>query len=55
MRIVKQRNGIVGSKFKYLWNINVGEFIYTEGEEPKTKQEKTERREKKKSSGKDIF
>ena len=55
MRVVKQRNGIVGSRFKYLANLNIGEFIYTEGEENISKQERTERREKKKNSGKDVF
>ena len=55
MRIVKQRNGKMGVKFKYLWNINIGEFIYTEGDENISKEEKAERREKKKASGKDVF
>lgn len=55
MRVVKQRNGIMGSKFKYLVNLNNGEFIYTEGEENISKEERAERREKKKNSGKDVF
>lgn len=55
MRIVKQRNGIVGAKFKYLWNINIGEFIYTESSENISKEERAERRERKKATGKDVF
>lgn len=54
MCVEKQRNGRVKVKFKYLWNINIGEFISVSADEP-TKEEKTERREKKKASGKDIF
>lgn len=55
MKIVKQRNGRMGVRFKYLWNINIGEFVYTEGTENISKEEKAERREKKKASGKDVF
>ena len=55
MKIVKQRNGKMGVRFKYLWNINMGEFTYTEGTENISKEEKAERREKKKASGKDVF
>lgn len=55
MCVKKQRNGLVNKRFKYLWNINNGEFTYTEGEENISKEERTERREKKKSSGKDVF
>ena len=55
MKLVKQRIGKMGMLFKYLWNINIGEFIYTEDEESISKEERAERREKKKASGKDIF
>ena len=55
IRVEKQRNGLVGKSFKYLWNINVGEFTYTASEENSTTEEVQERREKKKKSGKDIF
>lgn len=51
----KNRDGKMGVSFKYLWNINVGEFIYTAGEENSTREELQERRERKKASGKDIF
>ena len=52
---VKQRNGPVGDTFKYLWNINIGEFIYTADDKDYTLEEKKERRERKKNSGKDVF
>ena len=55
MRIVKQRNGKMGVKFKYLWNINIGEFVSVSTDESSTPEQRTERREKKKASGKDIF
>lgn len=55
MRIVKQRNGKMGVSFKYLWNINIGEFIYTEGAESLPKEQQAERRERKRASGKDVF
>lgn len=55
MCVEKQRNGKVKVKFKYLWNINVGEFIPVSSDETSTPEEKTERREKKKASGKDVF
>lgn len=55
MRVEKNRYGSVGKKLKYLWNINVGEFIYTESTDDMTKEQKEERRERKKASGKDIF
>ena len=55
MRINKNRYGGVGKKLKYIWNINVGEFIYTESTDDMTKEEKEERRERKKASGKDVF
>lgn len=52
---VKQRNGPVGDTFKYLWNINIGEFIYTADNKDYTPEEKKERRERKKNGGKDVF
>ena len=55
MRVEKNRYGSVGKKLKYLWNINVGEFIYTESTDDMTPEQKEERREKKKKSGKEIF
>lgn len=55
MRVEKNRYGSVGKKLKYLWNINIGEFIYTESTDDMTKEEKVERRERKKASGKDVF
>ena len=51
----KNREGKMGMTFKYLWNINIGEFIYTENSENISAKEKTERRQKKKDSGKDVF
>ena len=53
MRIVKQRNGKVNVKFKYLWNINVGEFIYTVSDENKS--EEVRKKEHKQKSDKDVF
>ena len=55
MRIVKQRNGKINCKFKYLWNINIGEFVSVSTDEDSTPEERTERKEKKKAAGKDIF
>ena len=55
MMVEKNRYGTTGKKVKYLWNINIGEFLYTESEENMTKTEVQERREKKKNSGKDVF
>lgn len=55
IKIPKNRDGKVGSLLRYLWNINIGEFIYTENAETQTPEEKAERRERKKASGKDIF
>lgn len=55
MCVEKQRNGKVKVKVKYLWNINIGEFIPVSADEEETKEEKMERREKKKASGKDVF
>lgn len=54
MCVEKQRNGKVKVKFKYLWNINIGEFISVSADE-ETPEKKTERKEKKKASGKDVF
>ena len=53
MGIKKQRFGIVGSKLKYEWNINTGEFIYIPDYDEQPKQIKN--REKKQKSGKDVF
>lgn len=53
MCVEKQRNGKVNCKFKYLWNINIGEFIYTSSDENKT--EEVKKREHKQKSGKDVF
>ena len=53
--VAKNREGKVGTMFKYLWNPNIGEWIYTPEEGNVTAEEKTERRERKKASGKDIF
>lgn len=55
MRVEKNRYGTIGKKLKYIWNINIGEFIYTESSEDITSEEKIERRERKKATGKDIF
>ena len=55
MLVEKNRYGTTGKKLKYIWNINDGEFIYTQSDENSTKEEVQERREKKKASGKDIF
>lgn len=55
MRVEKNRYGSVGKKLKYIWNINIGEFIYTESTDDMSKEEREERREKKKASGKDVF
>ena len=55
MRVEKNRYGSLGKKLKYLWNINIGEFIFTENAEDMTPEEREERRERKKASGKDIF
>lgn len=55
MRVEKNRYGTTGKKLKYIWNINIGEFLYTESADSITKEERAERREKKKASGKDVF
>lgn len=55
MGIPKNREGRVGDHVKYLWNINIGEFIYTESTDTSTPEERAERRERKKATGKDIF
>lgn len=55
MGLIKNRDGIVNVHFKYLWNINIGEFVHTEGAENITEEERVERRERKKEIGKDIF
>lgn len=55
MLVEKNRYGGEGKKLRYIWNINVGEFIYTENTDDMTKEQKEERREKKKASGKDVF
>jgi len=55
MRVNKNRYGPVGKKLKYIWNINVGEFIYTESPDNMTREQREERRERKKASGKDVF
>lgn len=55
MSVKKNRYGTLGPKLKYIWNINIGEFIYTENFDDMTPEEKTERRERKKAAGKDIF
>lgn len=55
LRVNKNRYGGMGKKLRYIWNINVGEFIYTESTDDMTKEEKVERRERKKASGKDVF
>ena len=54
MGIKKQRFGIVGSKLKYEWNINTGEFIYTPDYDEQPAKERTQKREKK-ATGKDVF
>ena len=51
----KNRESKKGITLKYLWNINIGEFIYTESAENYSKEEVKERRERKKQSGKDVF
>lgn len=53
--LVKNRDGKVNVRFRYLWNINIGEFTYTENAESSTPEQKAERRERKKATGKDIF
>jgi len=55
MCVEKQRNGKVKIKVKYLWNINIGEFIPVSNDESETQEERAERREKKKAKGKDVF
>lgn len=55
MCVEKQRNGRVNVRVKYLWNINIGEFIPVSNDEDATKEEKAERRERKKAKGKDVF
>ena len=55
MRVEKNRYGSMGKKLKYIWNINIGEFIYTESTDDMSKEEREERREKKKAGVKDIF
>lgn len=51
----KQRNGKVGNRFRYVVAYDTGEYIYTESEENISSEERTERRAKKKASGKDVF
>ena len=53
--VAKNREGKVGMTFKYLWNINIGEWIYTPDDNNVTEEERVERRERKKESGKDVF
>ena len=53
--VQKNRDGKMGVNLKYLWNINIGEFVYTENIDTSTPEEKAERRERKKATGKDIF
>lgn len=55
MLVEKNRYGTTGNKLKYIWNINIGEFIYTEGAETISKEEQAERKAKKKATGKDVF
>ena len=55
LNLPKNREGRVNVRFRYLWNINTGEFIYTENTDTATPEEKAERRERKKATGKDIF
>lgn len=54
MGLPKNREGKVGVHFKYLWNINVGEFtsVTVDDDAPVAP---PERRERKQKSGKDIF
>ena len=51
----KHRDGQLNKSFKYLVNLNNGEFTYTEGTESMPKAERVERRERKKNDGKDVF
>lgn len=53
--VEKQRDGVVNVKLKYLWNINIGEFIPVSNDAEETKEERAERRERKKAKGKDVF
>ena len=53
--LVKHRDGKVGDTFRYVTALNTGEFIYTESSENMTREEKVERKERKKATGKDIF
>ena len=55
MLVEKNRYGTTGKKLKYIWNINLGEFTSVDCDEDYTKEERKERREKKKASGKDVF
>ena len=55
MGVKKQRNGAVGARLKYLWNINTGKFTYTQSDDSEPVDEKVERRERRKKVGKDIF
>lgn len=53
IKLPKNRDGKNGATFKYLWNINVGEFVYTESAESSTAEARRERRNK--NIGKDVF
>ena len=53
--VPKNRFGERGADLKYLWNVNVGEFIYTQNVKDVTPEEKTELRQRKQQSVKDIF
>lgn len=55
MLVEKNRYGTTGKKLKYIWNINLGEFTPVDCDEDYTREERAERREKKKASGKDVF
>ena len=55
MLVEKNRYGTTGKKLKYIWSINTGEFTSIACDEDYTKEERTERREQKKKSGKDVF
>ena len=53
--VKKQRFGPMGTRLKYLWNINTGEFTYTSGDDEMPAEGRAERRERKKNIGKDVF
>ena len=54
MQVQKNRYGNLGTKLKYLWDINTGKFTYTPNYDDQSAEERTERIRKKKVD-KDVF